>query len=115
MIKRIVRWMIVYLIGVAIFYFSSLSYPLGKDAGMGISSWILHFVEYSLLSASVYFAFSKENIFKNKWLSTFLFVLMFAITDEVHQMFVAGRQASFFDIGIDVASGFLVAMFAGII
>jgi VanZ family protein len=108
--KRMVYWIVVYLIAVVIFYFSSLSYPLGKPGAIGLSSWVFHLVEYAVLSMAAYFAFLNDNRFVNKRVSTILFVLMFAVSDELHQLFVPGRVASLADLGIDAFGSFVVLL-----
>ncbi len=104
-------WIPVYAIAVIIFYFSSLSQPIGSKVGGGFSSWFLHIVEYGLLGVAAYLAFKNDNNFKYKRMSTILFVVMFAITDEIHQLMVPGRVGSFFDIGIDSIAGFTITLF----
>lgn len=38
---------------------------------------------------------------KKKWRTAFLFCLAFALSDEYHQSFVAGRTAKLTDVGFD--------------
>ena len=110
MSKKWLYWGIVYVIAVAIFYFSSLSYPLGKDSAAGLSSWIFHIVEYAMLSLAVYFAFKSSKKLSNYRLNTLLFILLFAISDELHQMLVPGRITSLWDIGVDLAGSFIIML-----
>lgn len=111
--KHLIYWVPVYFIAVIIFYFSSLSSPFGENAVYGFSDWMLHIMEYSIFSFTVYFAFLKDNRFENKKMSTLLFVLLFAIGDELHQLFVPGRVGgSLFDISMDFIGGVFVTMLA---
>ncbi len=114
--KNLIYWIPVYIVAVIIFYFSSLSYPLGENAEPGFSDWMLHIMEYSIFSFTVYFAFLKDDRFENKKISTLIFILLFAVTDEIHQLFVPGRVGgSLFDIGMDFIGGVFVTMISFII
>lgn len=69
---------------------------------------LAHFIEYFILSILSYRfinQISKQAIFY-----TILFVLLFAISDELHQYFVDTRTASGYDILVDVI-GMCVGLF----
>ena len=96
-----------------IFYFSSQpggspaleQFPL--PAGLG------HFLGYGLLGLLLYRAFNDGFA---SWsitatLRAFFVGLFYAISDEVHQLFVPGREASVFDLLID-AAGLVIALVA---
>lgn len=88
-----------------IFYFSSQpggsptldKFPL--PAGLG------HFLGYGLLGLLLYRAlnngFTDWSIIAAR--NAFIIGLLYAISDEVHQFFVPGREASIFDVLIDTA------------
>lgn len=63
---------------------------------------ILHFIEFCILSILLY---KTANIFNIKSIIkislSIFFGVFFAISDEVHQIFVAGRTPSVFDVFID--------------
>ena len=107
---KIVYWLPVYVIALIIFYYSSLSSPLA-GAGTGLSSWIFHVVEYFLLSMAAYFAFKNNWKLGNYRLNTLIFTLLFAVSDELHQMLIPGRVASLLDIGVDLAGSFVIMLF----
>ena len=75
-----------------------------------------HFIEYAILGIllylSVYFCFAgrgKESIYL---LPASGIGMLYAISDEVHQIFVPGRAFEFFDIAVDISgtvAGALVA------
>ena len=62
----------------------------------------MHFLAYFILGIliSISFRRSKLHIIRNLMIALFLCIL-FAISDEVHQMFVAGRGPRISDIYID--------------
>jgi VanZ family protein len=67
-----------------------------------------HFAEYAVLGflAARAFASSKREIFKQRWFSLSLFlVVIYALLDEYHQSFVPSRGASIYDCLIDTSGG----------
>lgn len=89
-----------------------ISYVVKSDNVEGIRRSIhtiirktAHFTLFFLLAASV--ANSLFQLFGTEKMKLFiiasLFCLLYAITDEIHQMFVPGRAAMFVDIIIDFA------------
>lgn len=57
------------------------------------------------------YAYATDRKPKEKILCSILFGAGYAVTDELHQFFVAGRSARIFDVGIDtlgVATGILI-------
>ena len=70
-----------------------------------------HFTLFFLLSVSV--SNSLFQLFRIEKLKLFLFTtafcLFYAITDEIHQMFVPGRAAMVMDVVIDLAGSILGA------
>lgn len=63
-----------------------------------------HFTEYAILGALFYLnliQFPKLNSHIKKLLLPILFSFLYAITDELHQIFVPGRSAQFRDVLID--------------
>lgn len=61
-----------------------------------------HFSEYFILGLLVYNLF-KEFTFSSKLILTFIFCLIAAIFDEIHQMFVTARYGSAIDVLIDIS------------
>ncbi len=60
---------------------------------------IAHFTEYFILGVLIFLCFREYNV-KNIYLMI-LFCFMYAISDEIHQLFVVGRDCSFIDVLID--------------
>lgn len=109
-------WFITALVMYIIFSFSAQSAEGSKELSQGLLNRILeiipfeishvflrkaaHFSEYALLGAVSFCAFSftlKRRCFLWGWvLST-----VYAVTDEVHQLFIPGRACRAFDVFID--------------
>lgn len=73
---------------------------------------LMHMAAYGFLAATMLVAFSDQQ--KNTgpkrvvWLTVLLCVL-YGISDEFHQSFIAGRSSSFFDVLADCAGAALTA------
>lgn len=93
------RWFPAILIMAVIFYFSSQP----GDNLPDFASWDRvfkksgHMLGYGLLALS-YFHWMKYD--KKRYWFAWLLAVAFAVTDEFHQSFVAGRNASIFDVMI---------------
>ena len=74
-------------------FIENLQYPIRKCA---------HMTEYMIFTLSVVLALYVWNI-KNKWLYIIAFAVsvIFASTDEFHQLFVPGRSGMVIDVLID--------------
>ena len=72
-----------------------------------------HLTEYAILALLVWFARRKvAGSFRTwSWREVFTFILpfvfLYAVSDELHQTFVPGRQGSPIDVMIDTVGGFL--------
>lgn len=78
--------------------FMILNVPIRKFA---------HVFEYFILSILLYNSFE----LKNKFLLVMLFSIIYACIDEIHQMFVIGRNGCIYDVFIDslgILFGYLV-------
>jgi VanZ family protein len=76
----------------------------------GVIRKLGHVTEYFILGILLFRAFrrgSKESL-RWRWVFySFLFVMLYAASDEFHQSFVSTRTASLFDVGIDTLGGIL--------
>ena len=91
------RWFPALLMMVVIFAFSAQPddiLPSFQNWDFGIKK-MGHMIGYGLLALS-YFHFLKYNK-KQYWLA-WLMTLVYAATDEFHQSFVPGRNASIYDV-----------------
>jgi len=109
--KVLLYWILLYFYSFAIFYYSSNAEP-GK--GLGIQplintySFYIHVIEYFIFTILAYLAFTNTNLLKkNIIFSTILFVTLFSISDEIHQLFVPGRYFSIIDMITNTLSSFL--------
>ncbi len=81
------------------FYIDKLDYIVRKSA---------HCFIYFLFGISV-ISFLKEFVFlswKYVFFST-VFILLYACSDEIHQLFISGRSGEVLDVFIDTVGGFL--------
>jgi VanZ family protein len=89
------HWLPVVAWAALIFAFSAV-----PDLGTGLGGWdlvlrkIAHATEYAILGALLVRATGRT------WLALALGVL-YAISDEIHQTFVAGRHGALLDVAID--------------
>lgn len=59
-----------------------------------------HMSEYALLGILFYYGFSHLQA-KYVYILSFITSLLYACTDEFHQLFIPGRSGSIIDVGID--------------
>jgi VanZ family protein len=113
---RLLRWLPAVLLMATIFAFSSVpSYEMPNFAWADtLVKKGGHMLGYGLLALTYLWGLragsprgSKVTLVeaRNAWLLT----LLYACTDEFHQLFVAGRHASLVDVGID-ALGAAIAL-----
>lgn len=108
---KIFAIIITILIAAEIFYFSSISLvpSAGPESGINLSI-VYHFIIFFLLAFFLIASIKNKNQFKNKHMIIALLIsLIYAISDEVHQLFVPGRFFSIKDILTDLL-GILVAI-----
>lgn len=71
---------------------------------------LAHFTEYFVLGLLILLTFKAYGIY-NIYL-IILFCFLYAVSDEVHQLFVVGRYCSFFDVIVDtLGSSFAILFF----
>ena len=105
-------WLPVILYIILIFYLSSVQFPIltiSSKTGIKlneITPYIYHVSEFGLLSYLLWRALKNSN-FKNPQLCTVIFCIIYAVSDEIHQLYVPSRVFSFLDISSDI-SGILV-------
>ncbi len=95
-----------------IYYLSSLpqvfsSLPLGSGnllQELDFSSMLYHVLEYAILGLLIWKALSSYKVKNSQLLSIFI-VILYGITDEIHQIFVPLRVFSFLDILMDGIGG----------
>ena len=107
-LKHIIKYwlpLIVYLI--IIFYISSLQNPgisFSEKTGVrlyNISNYIYHTIEFGLLSFLFWRAL-KNSSYEHPQTYTIILSTTYAISDELHQLFVPTRLFSLLDISFDI-------------
>jgi len=103
-----------------IFYFSSQSgsgYPI-KNWQFYVERKGAHIAEYFILSIlflRIIFIKKRALIFRKKnwipYLAVLIFSFSYAVFDELHQLFVFGREGKITDVGIDVVGIILALLF----
>ena len=100
--KSLIYWFIVYVICFIIFFYSGKSTVPSQVYILSTWDVILHLIEYSILSFFVYLAFKNTSSFSNnKAIYTIIFIVLFAVLDEIHQIKTPGRFFSVHDILTD--------------
>lgn len=107
-----VSWVLVAICMGIIFYFSSQNADassllsdeiksfFGLKAGIRLIRKCAHFLEFTGLSVLVFNALYQSRK-KTMPILTFLITAAYAVTDEIHQLFVEGRACRVFDVFID--------------
>lgn len=68
------------------------------------ASWAAHFIEYGVLGVAFYWAIRRQwPSFRRAALAAWALVIVYALSDELHQAFVPGRQPDYRDILTDGA------------
>lgn len=94
-----------------IFYISSLSHPPSPPAGkIPYFGEFFHFAEYLVLSFLSLRMFKNYNI-KNYFVFAIVFSILYAFTDEIHQLFVPFRAFELKDLIIDSLGAVFVLVF----
>lgn len=70
---------------------------------------VAHFTEYAILGILSYIAFLLHKK-KKLVLSATTLCMLYAISDEIHQLFVKGRACRWYDVLIDTAGAFVGIM-----
>jgi len=106
-------WLITILLTLLIFYMSSLTFLPAVSVSFDIKSTAYHFLVFFWLAFFLLISLIKGNI-NNKRTNLFIygliFVLLYSISDEIHQLFVPGRFCSLTDILIDSIGIFLATL-----
>ena len=123
--KKIKAWVLLIIWMLVIFFFSSqpgnissnLSNSFVKNIikiiplDLDICSFIIrkfaHLSEYFILALLMYKILDKEKINKKVLLKLWLLCILYAISDEIHQLFVLNRSAKVTDVLIDSLGSFL--------
>lgn len=99
-----ISWIVTIIIAIIIFYLSSLIFPPGIPGGFPWKSIAYHFYAFLFLAAFLLISITQgktEN--KNFIFIAVILAIAYAISDEIHQLFVPSRACSFSDFLTDSA------------
>lgn len=118
MINLLIRyWLPVFAHMALIYYLSSRSsFPVEVPPWAFYADKVVHAVIFGMLGLLFVRAWLQgnwQNINLSASCITVAFVLLYGISDEVHQMFVPNRQPSIGDIVADVLGGIVVVIIIG--
>ncbi len=89
---------------------TATSLPSNEMPDIHMSDKIEHFLGYGVLTILITFSLlvqSKNKLLKAKaYLATIIIVSVYGALDELHQMFVPGRDCDFYDWVTDFAAAF---------
>jgi len=97
-----ISWLMTILIAISIFYVSSLTFTSGQPSKFPWKSVAYHFYAFLCLAAFLLISFTKGKN-KNYILPAIILAIIYAISDEVHQLFVPERYFAISDILTDSA------------
>ncbi len=106
----VASWIPAAVWGAVIFALSSepnLRFVADDDLDLVVRK-IGHMGVFGILAVLVWFALGRTRL-PRRWVWALAATVLYAITDELHQGFVAGRHPSPVDVGID-AAGALIAL-----
>lgn len=108
-------WLPVVVWAGVIFFLSSR--PGGDFPSWGI--WVqksFHVAEYALLAALLYRALRGHRLaIRTALLGAWVVAILYAASDEIHQLFIASRSGALTDVGIDAAGAALGLTFVRLI
>jgi VanZ family protein len=91
----------------SIFFMSSGQPPEpAKHAPIFLRIKLTHFIEYAVLNLLIFFAIRTTTRIPYSWQAVYAVFLtyIYGLTDELHQVFVLGRSASFIDSFTNLAA-----------
>jgi len=95
-------WTITLFIAIAIFYISSQSFPQGAPGPeFALKPIIYHLTAFFFLNLFLLISITKGKT-KSLILTAITIAIIYAISDEVHQLFVPGRSGTISDVLIDL-------------
>lgn len=108
------KWLIYFpLILYWIILFIATTLPAADLPNTGVSDKVEHFTAYMILAVFFNLTLMFQNKFpkfkKNAWLFTLIIILTYAGLDELHQLFIPGRDCDILDWLAD-SSGVLLGL-----
>lgn len=106
-----ISWVFAFLNAIAIFYFSTLTFPVGPPGPQSYFSIIYHFFAFFSLTFFLLLALVKGEKRRAKYvLLVIIIASLYGIFDEIHQFFVPGRACTIFDMAIDIMGVLIVSI-----
>lgn len=112
--RAIIYWFFTAIYMGIIFYLSSLE-RIDLPELPKFSDKLLHMVAYLLLAFLINLSLFKSNIKKYILMLAFLLATLYGITDEFHQVFIPGRDATIGDVIADSLGSFLGSYLASVV
>lgn len=140
--KKLILWILIFVWMITIFMFSAQTGDESSELSQGfLRTFILrftpdnisedivnmmeyiirkcaHMTEYAVFGILVFYQIKLYRLFEKEWnriVMAVICVMIYASTDEIHQLFVGGRSGRFTDVLIDTAGGFIGIMAAAFI
>ena len=113
----LVGWLPVIAWAALIFAFSAQpNLRFAADAGLDfVIRNAVHMAVFGILALLLWRALAGTTAWRRPWAWSVALAILYAITDEFHQGFVAGRHPSAVDVGIDAAGAAIAVLAAGLI
>ncbi len=92
---------------VLIFYLSSIPEPIKYELVPGIDK-VLHIIEYAILGFIISWSIKELGV-RSYILIAWIISTVYGLSDEIHQSFVPGREASLADFLADSTGSFIGA------
>ncbi len=106
--RSVKNWLFVFLYALLIFLLSSIPHDSSSFLfSFYMSDKLLHLVEYTILGALLFNAFSDRMSLKKRFVLSFLLASLYGVTDELHQYFVPLRESDPLDLVADSLGGAL--------
>lgn len=103
------------LIALEIFLFSTISsFPIGEKTGLNLATFY-HFGVFFMFTFFLSLTLINKKINNKTIIIILLISLIYALSDEFHQLFVPGRFCSLKDILVDLAGSLLSVLFIKIL
>mgnify|MGYP001061325517 FL=1 len=140
--KKLILWILIFIWMITIFMFSAQNGDESSELSQGfLRTFILrftpdnisedivnmmeyiirkcaHMTEYAVFGILVFYQIKLYRLFEKEWnriVMAVICVMIYASTDEIHQLFVGGRSGRFTDVLIDTAGGFIGILAAAFI
>src|SRR5450759_5068282 len=115
--RRVVAWLPVVAWAGVIFAFSAQpNLRFVPDAGVDfLVRKAGHMGVFGILALLLWRAVGATTALRRPWAWALAVTILYAITDELHQGFVAGRHPSPVDVGIDAAGALVAVVVVGVV